>query len=34
MQWIESAYKIAAVVNFVTFLRFGKYRSALGAWDP
>lgn len=27
MQWIESAYKIAAVVNFVTFLRFGKYRN-------
>jgi len=27
MQWMEGAYKIASLLNFVTFLRFGRYRN-------
>lgn len=26
MQWAENVYRLSSAVNFVVFLRFGKYR--------
>lgn len=26
LQWAENAYRLASAVNFIVFLRFGKYR--------